>query len=281
MSDNIHGFGDYKDKNVEIKSSSDASKKEDKCCDTSMYKILAITSFLLLINISVFIVQIVAYYVHYKPNHKSWNCHLVNFGGFQGGKIRYHYHYHRFITSMFLHNSGWHIGSNAISLFFVGYQVEHDIKSKILFSLLYLISGLEGGFLSLMFDQKNISVGASGAILGLSGYFVIYFILNYKTMNRVKKISFGIIFVIIVINLFSGLTEGSINMACHIGGFLGGLAFSTIILYRRRDQINFKKKILLIFLIISIIILILIPILSILILYLVKVSKSIDHICNT
>ena len=281
ISNNVHGFDDYAVKNVEIKSSSDTSKKANKCCNTSMYKILTVTTFLLLINIALYIVQIVAYYAHYKTNKKSWKCLLVNFGAFQGGKIRYHYHYHRFITSMFLHNSVWHIISNAISLFFVGYQVEYDINNKIFFALLYFISGLEGDFLSLMFNQNNISVGASGAILGLCGYFVIYFVLYYKTMNNAKKISFGIIFIIILINLFSGLTEVSINMACHIGGFLGGLAFSTIILYRRKNKIKFKRKLILIFIIISIIILILLPILSIIILYLVKVSKDIDYICET
>lgn len=280
MSSNIHGFDDYGKEKVEIKSSSDTSNNKNKFCNTSMYKILSVTTFLLLINIVIYIAQIIAYYTHYKSNDKSWECLLVNFGAFQGGKIRYHYHYHRFITSMFLHNSVWHICSNAISLFFLGYQVEYDIGNKILFGLLYLISGLEGGFLSLMFSQNNISVGASGAILGLGGYYVIYFVLNYRDMDNTKKIAFGILFVIIIINLFSGLAEGSINMACHIGGFIGGLAFSSIILYRRRKKIKFSRKLMLVFLIISIIILVILAILSFVILYVVNVSKSIDYICK-
>ena len=277
---NIHGFNDYKNEKVEIKSSSDTSENKNKFCNTSMYKILSVTTFLLLINIAIYIVQIIAYYVHYKTNDKSWKCLLVNFGAFQGGKIRYHYHYHRFITSMFLHNSVWHIISNAISLFFLGYQVEYEIKNKLLFALLYFISGLEGNFLSLVFNKNNISVGASGAIIGLSGYYVIYFVLNYKTMGKAKKIAYGILFLIIFINLFSGLAEGSINMACHIGGFLGGFAFSTILLYRNRKKIHFNGKLIVIFLIISIFILVFIPILSLLVLYLTSVSKDIDYICK-
>ena len=280
MSNNIHGFNDYKNEKVEIKSSSDTSKDDNKICNTSMYKILSVTTFLLLINIAIYIAQIIAYYTYYKVNHKSWKCHLMNFGAFQGGKIRYHYHYHRFITSMFLHNSVWHIISNAISLFFLGYQVEYEIKNRLIFGLLYLISGLEGNFLSLVFDKNNISVGASGAIIGLSGYYVIYFVLNYKTMNKARKIAYGILFVIIFINLFSGLAEGSINMACHIGGFLGGLAFSTILLFAKRRKMKFNRKMILIFFILSIFILIFIPILSILVLYLTKVSKDIDYICK-
>ena len=281
MSSNIHGFDDYKNEKVEIKSSSETSKQDNKICNTSMYKILSVTTFLLLINIVIYIVQIIAYYVYYKTNGKSWNCLLVNFGAFQGGKMRYHYHYHRFITSMFLHNSVWHIGSNSISLFFLGYQVEYDISNKLIYGLLYLVSGLEGNFLSLVFNQNDISIGASGAIIGLCGYFVIYFVLNYKTMSKGKKIAYGILFVIIFINLFSGLTEGSINMACHIGGFLGGLAFSMILLYKRSGQLKFNRKAILIFFIISILILVLLPILSIIILHLAKVAKDIDYICKT
>ena len=281
MSSNIHGFDGYKNEKVEIKSSSDTSKDDNKCCNTSMFKILSVTTFLLVINIVIYIVQIIAYYTYYKTNGKSWNCLLINFGAFQGGKMRYHYQYHRFITSMFLHNSIWHMGSNAISLFFLGYQVEYDISNKLIYSLLYLVSGLEGNFLSLAFNQNDISIGASGAIIGLCGYFVIYFVLNYKTMSKAKKISYAILFVIIFFNLFSGLSEGSINMACHIGGFLGGLAFSTILLFKKSRQLKFKRKAILIFFIISIIILVVLPILSIIILHLAKVGKDIDYICKT
>jgi len=281
MSSNIHGFNNYSgnEKDVEIKSNISDSSKDDRIFVKSIYKILTITTFLLIINIIIFIIQIIAYYAYYKIKDKSWDCLLMSFGAFQGGKIRNHYHFHRFFTSMFLHNSTLHLVSNCISLFFLGYHVENEINNKLKFILLYLISGLSGNFLSLLFDQKNISVGASGAIIGLCGYFVIYFILNYKNMGKAKKISYAIIFAFLFINLFSGFFEKGVNMAAHFGGLLGGFSFSVIIIYKKNKKLNIRlAKILLA---ISILFLVILPILTLIVVYTKKIPNYTDGICRT
>ena len=280
MSSNIHGFNNSgNEKEVEIKSNINASKKDDKIFVKSIYKILSVTTILLIINIIVFIVQIIVYYAYYKIKKRSWSCLLISFGAFQGGKIRNHYHYHRFFSSMFLHNSTLHLITNCISLFFLGYHIENEINNKLKFILLYFISGLSGNFLSLLFDQKNISVGASGAIIGLCGYFVIYFILNYKNMSKAKKISYAIIFIFLFINLFSGFFEVGINMACHFGGLLGGLAFSSILIYGKYKKLNIKLAKTL--LAISILFLIILPIITIAVIYTKNISNTADYICKS
>ena len=280
MSSNIHGVNNYSanEKEVEIKSNISASSKDDKIFVKSIYKILSITTFLLIINILIFIAQIIAYYAYYKIKDKSWDCLLMSFGAFQGGKIRNHYHYHRFFTSMFLHNSTLHLVSNCISLFFLGYHIENEINNTLKFILLYLISGLSGNFLSLLFNQKDISVGASGAVIGLCGYFVIYFILNYKKMSKAKKISYAIIFIFLFINLFSGFFEKGINIACHFGGFLGGFAFSVILIYKKNKKINIRLAKML--LAISILFLLILPIITIAVIYTKKVPNDADYICS-
>ena len=280
MSNNIYGFDNYSGKEkVEIKSNINDSSKDNQIFVKSIYKILSVTTFLLIINIIVYIVQIIAYYTYYKSKDKSWKCLLISFGAFQGGKIRNHYHYHRFILSMFLHNSILHLISNCISLFFLGYHIENEVKSKFKFVLLYFISGLIGNFLSLLFDQKNISVGASGAIIGLCGYFVIYFILNFKTMTKAKKISYAIIFIFLFINLFSGFFEKGINIACHFGGLLGGFAFSVILTYKKYKKLKIALAKTL--LAISILFLLILPIITIAVIYTKKVPNYTDNICKS
>ena len=186
--------------------------------------------------------------MYFNKHGNSWGCLLMTFGAFQGGKIKNHYQYYRFITSTFLHNSIAHMGSNCLSLFFLGFQVENEINNKFHYALLYSISGLSGHFLSLLFNQNNISVGASGAIIGLCGNFVIYFLLNYRNMSERKKYSYGTMFLFLFINLFSGMMEGGeqINMTAHIGGFLGGFAFSIILTYKKNVRLqsnsSFTKK---------------------------------------
>jgi rhomboid protease GluP len=166
---------------------------------------------------------------------------------------------------MALHNSLAHLGSNSLSLFFLGFQVENEIKNKLYYFLLYFISGLAGDFTSLIFNHHSSSVGASGAIIGLCGNFVIYFLLNYRKMSQRKKYSYGIMFLFLFINLFSGFAEGgeNINMASHIGGFLGGFAYSIILTYKNSIKLQFNNKFARKLYLISLAFLILLPIISI------------------
>ena len=218
----------------------------------------------------------------FEKKGNSWSCLLIRYGAFQGGKIKNHYEYYRFITSMALHNSIAHMGSNSLSLFFLGFQVENEIKNKIYYAVLYFISGLAGNFLSLIFNQSSISVGASGAIIGLCGNFVIYFLLNYRKMSERKRYSYGTMFLFLFINLFSGLTEGgeNINMASHIGGFLGGFAFSIILTFKRDVKLQFNNPFARKLYYLSIIFLIALPIISIIVVALKKVGNTADYICK-
>ena len=233
---NIHGFGDsLNNKGVGIQSSNSiSSKNNDSIIQPSLYKIKTVTTIIMILNISIFIIQIIAFYSYFEKHKNNWSCLITTFGAFQAGKIKNHKEYFRFFSSMFLHNSMAHLGSNSISLFFLGYQTENELNNKIQYLILYLISGLEGNFMSFLFNQTSISVGASGAIIGLCGNFVIFFLLNYRRMSQRRRYSFGIMFLILFINLFSGISEGgeNINMAAHIGGFLGGFAYSVVLKFR-------------------------------------------------
>ena len=233
---NIHGFGDsLNNKGVGIQSSNSiSSKNNDSIIQPSLYKIKTVTTIIMILNISIFIIQIIAFYSYFEKHKNNWSCLITTFGAFQAGKIKNHKEYFRFFSSMFLHNSMAHLGSNSISLFFLGYQTENELNNKIQYLILYLISGLEGNFMSFLFNQTSISVGASGAIIGLCGNFVIFFLLKYRRMSQRRRYSFGIMFLILFINLFSGISEGgeNINMAAHIGGFLGGFAYSVVLKFR-------------------------------------------------
>ena len=236
---NIHGFGDsLNNKGVGIQSSNSiSSKNNDSIIQPSLYKIKTVTTIIMILNISIFIIQIIAFYSYFEKHKNNWSCLITTFGAFQAGKIKNHKEYFRFFSSMFLHNSMAHLGSNSISLFFLGYQTENELNNKIQYLILYLISGLEGNFMSFLFNQTSISVGASGAIIGLCGNFVIFFLLNYRRMSQRRRYSFGIMFLILFINLFSGISEGgeNINMAAHIGGFLGGFAYSVVLKFRNNQ----------------------------------------------
>ena len=280
---NLHGFDSFsQNRQVDIQSSTNMSNRDDRFFIPSIYKIRTVTFFLLVLNISIYIFQIIAFYMYFNKKGNSWGCLLMTFGAFQGGKIKNRYQYYRFISSMFLHNSMAHLGSNSLSLFFLGFHIENEVKNKLHFGALYFISGLAGNFLSLIINQNSISVGASGAIIGLCGNFVIYFLLNYRNMSERKMYSYGTMFLFLFINLFSGLAEGgeNINMAIHIGLFLGVFAFSIILYYKKNLQLQFNNPLARKLYYISIIFLILLPLTTIGVVAYKKVGNYADYICK-
>ena len=79
----------------------------------------------------------------------------------------------RLVSSMFLHAGFMHIFFNMYSLYIVGPKVE-DFFGKWKYTLIYLLSGISGGLLSIAMNDNVVTVGASGAIFGLFGA-LLYF----------------------------------------------------------------------------------------------------------
>ena len=79
----------------------------------------------------------------------------------------------RLFTGMFVHANIAHIVGNMLFLFIYGLRAEDmfDIKE---YMLIYFLSGLVGGLLTLFLWPDSLSVGASGAIFGMIGACTIY-----------------------------------------------------------------------------------------------------------
>ena len=203
----------------------------------TIYKLKTASFIIICILTGIYFIQLIAFYSYYKPNGYTWGCLLYHFGASEISSIANHFQCHRLITPMLTHNNFGHLFSNAISIAFIGFYVEYDLKNITNFLLLFLLSGIMGNFCSLLFSYQNISMGASGAILGLCGYFSLYFILNWNNMNYNQKCCSLIFFILIFMNLISGVSvgNGSVDVHSHIGGLLGGLAFGFILLYRNQS----------------------------------------------
>jgi len=203
----------------------------------TIYKLKTASFIIICILTGIYFIQLIAFYSYYKPNGYTWGCLLYHFGASEISSIANHFQYHRLITPMLTHNNFGHLFSNAISIAFIGFYVEYDLKNITNYLLLFLLSGIMGNFCSLLFSYQNISMGASGAILGLCGYFSLYFILNWNNMNYNQKCCSLIFFILIFMNLISGVSvgNGSVDVHSHIGGLLGGLAFGFILLYRNQS----------------------------------------------
>lgn len=124
----------------------------------------------------------------------------------------------RLITPMFLHIGFTHILFNGLIVYFLGAQLEMII-GHFRYFLLYILSGILGNAASFAFNF-SISAGASTAIFGLFASTIVLAKL-YPNQMGIQQLSRNYIF-LIVINIFFGLFNSTIDNAGHMGGLVGG-----------------------------------------------------------
>lgn len=148
-------------------------------------------------------------------------------------------------TSMFMH-AGWlHLGGNMLYLWIFGDNVE-DRFGHVKFIIFYLLCGLGATFAQLMVSMgSNIpNLGASGAIAGVLGAYIIMFPQGrVRVLQGQQVIQVPALIVIgfwIVLQLFSSVGSitsagetGGVAYMAHIGGFAAGLILTFIF---RRNQ---------------------------------------------
>lgn len=129
----------------------------------------------------------------------------------------------RLITPIFLHGSLLHIGFNMYALYVIGPGLEqHYGHWKYL--LLFMLAGMAGNLVSFWMSPDN-SYGASTSIFGLVAAEAVFVYQNrFMFGGRTRSILTNL-FIIVAVNLALGLSPGIDNWG-HLGGLLGGLAFS-------------------------------------------------------
>jgi membrane associated rhomboid family serine protease len=141
-------------------------------------------------------------------------------------------------TSMFMH-AGWvHLGGNMLYLWIFGDNVE-DRFGHVKFLVFYLLCGLGATFAQLMFslDSNIPNLGASGAIAGVLGSYILMFpkgrIRVLQGQQVVQAPALMVIGFWIVLQLFSGIGSiantadtGGVAYMAHIGGFVAGFVLT-------------------------------------------------------
>lgn len=157
-------------------------------------------------------------------------------------------------TAVFLHASIRHLFSNMLILLLLGAEVERD-TGHVAYLILYLASGIIGNIVSVLWDyltvHPTISVGASGAVFGVTGALLVSFLKKNRQRRLIRTgrglaaessaytqdtmingrggSSYGTRLIIMVIYmLYSGFTQSDINNAAHVGGFITGAIITLI-----------------------------------------------------
>lgn len=174
-----------------------------------------------LIGINVFMYLITALL---SGNIIDSNVNVLVFLGAKVNQLIERGEYYRLVTCTFLHGGIVHLGFNMYALYTLGPSIE-NIYGKWRYILIYFISGIASSILS-YFLSESISIGASGAIFGLLG---AYLIIAFKLKNQVGKKFVSNIISVIFVNLIIGFSIANVDNFGHIGGLIGGIIISTLI----------------------------------------------------
>lgn len=153
-------------------------------------------------------------------------------------------------TSMFMH-AGWlHLGSNMLYLWIFGDNVE-DRFGHVKFTIFYLLAGLAATAAQLAFslDSNIPNLGASGAIAGVLGAYLVMFprgrvsvLQGQRVIPMPALIVIGFWF---VLQLFSGIGSiaatsdtGGVAYMAHIGGFVAGFVLTFVLRGNARPQLT-------------------------------------------
>ena len=129
----------------------------------------------------------------------------------------------RLVTAMFLHAGLLHIGFNLWCLFDVGPEVE-SLFSATKFTVLYLATGVIGFIVSLWWRPMTLSLGASGAILGLIGILIGASFHHGHVGKEYRSQLWRWVIYIFVFGLFF-----SVDNAAHLGGLVSGFILGYLI----------------------------------------------------
>lgn len=158
--------------------------------------------------------------------------HYIDLFGFSSAKL-FDGQFFALFTSIFLHGSFWHLIANMWFLWVFGDNLEARL-GHLKFLAFYLLCGLGAGavYALAMSDPNNAVIGASGAISGVLGGYLVLF-----PRNKIKAVLMTLpaviyIFLWFIYQLFSTMAvDTPVAYWGHLGGFVSGILF-----------INFFKK---------------------------------------
>jgi membrane associated rhomboid family serine protease len=153
------------------------------------------------------------------------------------------------LTSMFLHGSWMHLLGNMLYLWIVGDNVE-EVLGAFRYSIVYLACGLVGSLAQIAANPDSLTptLGASGAIAGIMGAYVVWF-----PNHQIRVLVFRFITVLPAVIVIGGWIalqiwlgagsfgrmgdSGGVAYLAHVGGAATGI-FTAFLFY---DQAQYVK----------------------------------------
>lgn len=166
---------------------------------------------------------------------------LMKMGAMKNDAIVIGNQWWRLFTAQFLHIGIMHLISNAVMIYYLGVYME-TIIGHWRFLVIYLLSGIGGNLLSLVWGNDNaISAGASTALFGLFGAMTAIALQNRTNpiLVYLGRQSFWLALINIGLDLFAP----NIDIPGHIGGFIAGFLIAVILGEKNLRNYSIKMRV--------------------------------------
>lgn len=135
----------------------------------------------------------------------------------------------RLISALFLHAGFLHLLFNMWTLWGIGRLTER-LYGNALFAAIYMCAGVVASLSSIAWRPFVVSVGASGAIFGVLGACLAFFLRSRTQVPRRIVWRHGLATtVFILFNLINGFATAGIDNAAHVGGLLTGFILGALL----------------------------------------------------
>lgn len=147
----------------------------------------------------------------------------VEAAGFARSRITENGEYWRLLTAGVLHGSFLHIFLNGNAFYSLGGLVEY-LSNRAHLAIVFVLAILGGNLFSLAFSPFEYAIGASGGILGVFGYLLVY------AMKRKEQVPPGFLRSLLInvafIAGFGIIAYQLIDNFAHAGGFVTGAVYA-------------------------------------------------------
>jgi len=190
------------------------------------------TLILVVLNITVFLIVFKA-----NPAALWWpSSELLIKAGADYGPLVANGQWWRSLSYGFVHVGLIHLLLNVAVLARLGGYLENQIGA-VKYLLIYFISMLAGSLLSLYVHPYVVSAGASGAIFGLMGCQLVALLRLWKEMPKRQLLELAISYVLLLgLYIVIGSFIPIVDNFGHIGGLLGGIIASVVLLPLNEDN---------------------------------------------
>jgi membrane associated rhomboid family serine protease len=198
------------------------------------------------VTVAIIVLNVAAFLYEFSMDPYELNFFIAHYG-----VIPTRFQWADVLTSIFLHGGWMHLIGNMWFLWIYGDNVE-DILGHSQYLLFYLLCGLAATMVHIAFnaDSRVPTIGASGAIAGVMGAYVVKFPPSRITtlvpitifLTTVDIPAYFILLYWFVIQFFSGvgsvghshLSQGGVAWFAHVGGFLAGVALILVMRTEKR-----------------------------------------------